>query len=292
MKSLAFHLHALSALHVGIGQAIGTVDLPIARERATQLPFVPGSAIKGVLRATCSDRPHATALFGPESIRSNDDAFAGALAIGDARLLLLPVRSLAGVMAWATCPFVLRRYADDLKLLGRETPRLPDLVPGHARVGVGSSLYVGRSGKLVLDDLDIDAQEDASAQAWAKHFREVLFPGDAGAERHFDPRFVVLADDEFVFLAETGTEVRARVRIDPQSGTVKQGALWYEENLPAESVLWGLIGVGPSREPKQAADAGAMAEAFRAAVGTHRSLQLGGKASVGRGLVRFRLLEA
>ena len=37
MQHHLFHLHALSALHAGTGQAVGAVDLPIARERASGL---------------------------------------------------------------------------------------------------------------------------------------------------------------------------------------------------------------------------------------------------------------
>ena len=45
MQTKIFHLHALSALHVGTGQGVGVVDLPIARAKATNLPLVPGSAL-------------------------------------------------------------------------------------------------------------------------------------------------------------------------------------------------------------------------------------------------------
>lgn len=50
MNTRIFHLHALSALHVGTGQGIGAVDLPIARSRATNLPLVPGSALYCAMR--------------------------------------------------------------------------------------------------------------------------------------------------------------------------------------------------------------------------------------------------
>jgi CRISPR-associated protein Cmr4 len=165
---------------------------------------------------------------------------------------------------------------------------VPKLAGGRAAVVEGSVLPI-KDNDLVIDDLDLKAQNSEEAKAWAQHCRRVLFPGDAEAEAHFDTRFLVLADDEFGFLCETGTEVRARIRINDATGTVDRGALWYEENLPAESVLWGVIGVGPARERNDGRDAGAMATALRTLVGQDRSLQLGGKASVGRGLVRFRL---
>ena len=46
-------VHALSPLHAGTGQGAGIIDLPIAREKATGLPYLPGSSLKGTLRARC-----------------------------------------------------------------------------------------------------------------------------------------------------------------------------------------------------------------------------------------------
>ena len=102
----------------------------------------------------------------------------------------------------------------------------------------------------------------------------------------------ILSDDDFGFLAETATEVRARIRIDDTTGTVQRGALWYEENLPAETVLWGLIGVGQTRAKGDHRHSKDMQTAFVQSVGAVATLQLGGKASVGRGLARFALTEA
>jgi CRISPR-associated protein Cmr4 len=300
MQHHLFHLHALSALHPGTGQAVGAVDLPIARERASGLPYFPGSSLKGVLRDRCAADNDCERLFGPERIAANEDAFAGALAIGDASLLLLPVRSMAGVMAWATCPFVLRRYAADRAIFGAtggetnsaiKLPPVPTIAPQQAFVAEPTCLRIDAT-HLVIDDLDLEAQTDAATTQWAQLLRDTLFPGDEQAKQHFDKRFTILSDDDFGFLAETATEVRARIRIDDATGTVARGALWYEENLPAETVLWGLIGIGPSRAKDDRRKSADMQRAFVKAVGPAATLQLGGKASVGRGLARFALAEA
>jgi len=112
MQPFIYHLHALSPLHCGTGQSAEVVDLPIARSRATKLPIVPGSSLRGVLRQaiTQDHRKDADVLFGPRNIAGQDNIRAGALAVGDGNLLLLPVRCLAGVVSFVPSPFVLRRY--------------------------------------------------------------------------------------------------------------------------------------------------------------------------------------
>lgn len=280
MLTHLFHLHALSALHVGVGQAVGAVDLPIARARATHLPLVPGSALKGVLRDELAPA-EMPLLFGPERIAEASAAYAGALAFGDAHLLLLPVRSLAGVCAFVTCPFVLGRYAEDCRRAGLDTPSLPAVASPRALLCRTSCLEVGEN-KMVLEDLDLQIAVDPHADDWAEALAARLHPGSADAQRHFRERLAILADDDFSFLADTATEIRQRIRID-------DGALWSEENLPAETVLWGVIGAAPSRQPQQPADAAQVWQRFVAAFESQapgKVIQLGGKATIGRGLVR------
>lgn len=287
MNTELFHLHALSALHVGVGQAVGTVDLPIARAKATNLPLVPGSALKGVLRDEFAGSPDQALLFGPDRINDAEGAHAGAVAFGDAHLLLLPVRSLAGVMAWATCPFVLARYAADLRrsVPGVNLPEVPTIAPGHVALAASSDLTL-TGDKVVFEDLDLRA-DTGQADAWAAHFATTLFADDPDSAKGLPAHFALLSDADFGFLADTATEVRARIRLNDETGTVARGALWWEENLPAESVLWGILGIGPGRMRNAPCSADEVASRLRTGVGHGKLLQIGGKASVGRGLVRF-----
>ena len=101
-------LYVETPLHAGTGRGLGTVDLPIQRERTTGYPMVYATGVKGSLRAVARQKgtPGALtdnelfAVFGPET--TGADAYAGALSTGDARILLFPVRSLSGVFAWVT----------------------------------------------------------------------------------------------------------------------------------------------------------------------------------------------
>lgn len=282
MQPRLFHLHALSALHCGTGQSAGVVDLPIARARATNLPIVPGSSLRGVLRDEFAGHALERTLFGPRVISGVDDAHAGALAVGDAHLLLLPVRALAGVVAYATCPFILRRYAQDLRRAGTAPLAVP--VPAESEALHGAGCTNVMQGKVVLEDLDLISKEDGDAvAAWGESIAWAVFPDDAVARGDLQCRFLVLPDTVFSFLAETATEIRARIAIDQESGTVKKGALWYEENLPAESVLWGVYALSDSRVKGEAHKAAELA----AKLPVEKLLQLGGKSGVGRGLTRF-----
>jgi CRISPR-associated protein Cmr4 len=293
MQSQLFHLHTLSALHCGTGQSVGVVDLPIARARATQLPIVPGSSLRGVLRQELSGQDAAltTALFGPRKIESNEQSFAGALAVGDAHLLVLPVRALAGILCYASSPFILNRYARDLRAAGIQPPAD---VPGprddeHALVVPQSDNLMPDAKTLVLEDLDLQGQGDGPTRQWAEAIAQMIHPSDAAARDDFCRRFAILPDNILGFLAETATELRTRISIDDETGTVKKGALWFEEHLPAEAVLWGVYALSESRVKGQPQSAEALGQALRERLGDagEHLLQLGGQAGVGRGLVRL-----
>ncbi len=294
MQAHIFHLHTLSVLHCGTGQSVGVVDLPIARARATQLPIVPGSSLRGVLRQEVETHAPelAAALFGPKTIKDNASSFAGALAVGDAHLLVLPVRSLAGIVCYATAPFILQRYARDRADAGMVCHGIPSLP--YAQTALVTQASVNQlDNKLVLEDLDLAAQTSAEASAWAELIAQTVHPDNDNGQQDFIQRFAILPDNILGFLSETATELRTRIRIDEKTGTVAQGLLWFEEHLPAESVLWGIHALSESREPGQSDTAKDLATKVRGKLFAtpERLLQLGGQAGVGRGLVRLLIQE-
>lgn len=282
MNKRTFHLHAISAVHVGTGQGVGTVDLPLARAKASNLPLIPGSGIKGVLRD--SDFAASTdikTLFGPDN--AQDPAHAGALAVGDAHLLLLPIRSFAGTVAFATCSFILRQYARDLGL----TLDIPAVADDEAHLSNDSCLEIGNE-KIALEDLDIQARSSPKADHWAQQIASAVYPNNQEWQELLVKRFVVLPDNTFSFLADTATEIRMRIKIDRSTRTVQQGALWSEENLPAESVLWGIMGISNSRNSHDSDKRSADDLSAQLKPGEF-NIQLGGKHTIGRGLCRFIL---
>ncbi len=331
LSSLLF-LYAETPLHVGSGSALGAVDLPIQRERMSGLPMVQGSGVKGSLRAEL--RPSASrtefrpslardvyrALFGreaPSGNDSDDDDKAGAISVLDARLLLFPMRTVWGGFAWVTSPLVLARLARDLELAGAPSPdQIGKLRPADSDqclVSKGSS--VAKAGRVFLEDFEYQAQESSELEglaSWlAQHALPTLSTYAAFRDR-LKTQLVVVSDDELKFLAAHATEVVTRVRIDEQYGTVANGALWTEEALPAESLLWSVVLVaderadkpplgnptpdGAKRQPMKAHEL--QQELSRAFGALHSKdtktppierIRLGGDRSIGRGIVGVRL---
>lgn len=281
MQTRIFHLQNLTALHVGTGQGVGVVDLPIARSKATNLPIVPGSAIKGVLRDELKSQGiiqdgDVNVLFG----KDKDADHAGAIAFGDANLLILPIRSFAGTVAFATCPYILRQYGRDIKENLTLTTE-----ENKAYVVEGSALLLGN--KIALEDLDIVAKPTQEVKAIADKISQALYPdGTANANEwreQFSQRLVILPDNIFSFLADTATEIRTRIRIIRETKIVQDGALWTEENLPAEAVLWGVLGVSKARDKSNRSEE----ELANLLPKDEVNIQIGGKHTVGRGFCRL-----
>ena len=293
-RSRMYWLHALTPLHVGSGRGIGYIDLPIMRETVTHWPLVPGSAVKGVLRdsheTSGKHQPEALSLAFGRADKEGETANSGSLVFTDARTVCLPVRSLYGTFAWCTSPLALGRLRRDLESTGAGGD-----LPGDVRIDTSRALIATPQGEpaplcgtdrtLYFEDLDFAAESSPEAARWAVQLARWIFPAEGDPWRaRFRERFAVLSDDVFSFLCETATEVTARVRIDDDKKTVAAGALWYEEALPAETILAGLawcdrvFGKPESRpEPETLLNDFCSGEL---------PLQIGGKATVGRGRVR------
>ncbi|HIP72467.1 MAG TPA: type III-B CRISPR module RAMP protein Cmr4, partial [Anaerolineae bacterium] len=240
MNAKLVFVYALTPLHPGTGRGIGVIDLPVARETATGIPYLPGSSFKGVLRDQCLDKNMRKSLFGPDTDNASDHA--GAVQFSDQRLLLMPVRSLAGTFAWVTSPFVLRRFAREHEGAGLNgCPPLADVAGEQTAVISTESKLVVRNDHIILEDLKLQKDKKQNANAWAETLGGLIFPDDAEWQTFLKERLCVVHDDIFSFLLETATELIARVRINDDSKTVQTGGLWYEEALPAETILSGVI---------------------------------------------------
>jgi CRISPR-associated protein Cmr4 len=151
-----------------------------------------------------------------------------------------------------------------------------------ALVRVDSVLVVTANGQqeiVMLEDLDLAPRRVAVARQWADWLKVRLFPDDSTWQDHFASRFCIVHDDVLGFLLETATEVTAR---NVLKDTKTSDNLWYEESLPAETILQGLVvgqKVGASGlTPDEVLE--------KVAALTTAPLRLGGNTTTGRGLCR------
>lgn len=299
-------------LHAGTGRSLGTVDLPIQRERSTGYPIVQASSIKGRLRAETNPDPKSGSapkyrlpkdewliIFGPEPPDSEKQGepqpseFGGALSTGDAHILLFPVRSLAGVFAWVTCVDVLARFRREaasigLKLDDGEKGKfiLPAEPDKNSATTVNKKLWA--DGKnIVLEEFSFTGKEEASLAPLAKWLANHVLPPAAEYQYwhdHFADKLCVLPENAFRDFVLYGTEVQTHIALDSATKTVKSGALWTAESLPVDSVLYAPVQATPPRKPKASlADGTAILNAVRN-TGLTR-LHLGGDETTGQGIV-------
>lgn len=301
-------------LHAGAGAGLGVVDLPIQRERATGYPIVQASGIKGALRSEVqADVPieEVDAVFGPELATAADaDAgasvalYAGALSPGDARVLLFPVRSVTGVFAWTTSLDVLNRFRRDAQQVGLNVPQLPASEPA-ANQAYASGAGVSGDNVAVLEEFAFTVQVDAQVTALARWLARNALPQGKEYE-HWRGKLanslLILPQDAFRDFTLHATEVITRVRLEAESKTVVPGALWTEEHLPSDTLLYSPVHAtrlrtGRDARPESLCSDDPGTEAANvlqwAANPAHipHWIQLGGDETVGRGIVRLRWMD-
>lgn len=291
MRELALFLYTETSLHAGTGSTVSAVDLPIQRERTTRHPVVQGSGVKGALRSQLSDQSYEKSLFGPSTedmskLRQagrENETFAGALSVGDARIALFPVRSLTGVYAYITCPLVLAR-------IRRSIPELPPLSqsPNIGSAQVTQPSTVTTSGQLVLEEYTFNTQASNDVTELAKWFASNALPSSQEYtfwRNKLLSSLVVLSDDDFTEFTVNSTEIVTRIRLDSAKKTVERGALWTQESLPSDTLLMSTVNVSASRNGDNS-DADTLANELQKSLPVR--IQLGGDETVGQGFVAIR----
>ena len=285
-----------TSLHAGAGSATGVIDLPIQREAHTDWPCVYGSAVKGALRAHATEskvleQEDLTTLFGPERANAADSA--GALAVGDARLLLLPVRSFTGAFRWVTCPQALYRFKRDRQRLGMDFKdgafKVPEPEADNAVVCDTTTDVPAKTGALFLEEYRLTVTSCSNLDTVVMALSHLVDRERFGEA--LKQRLTVVSDDLFTQLVRSATPVNARIAIDTETKTVRNGALWYEETVPPETLLYSAI-VSQRSRSNQCLSADEVMNRFNSLFNDFPWLQLGGNETVGMGWCGVRVVEA
>lgn len=312
MTSRILTLFTRAPLHVGAGASVGAIDQPIIRERHTGFPTVPGSSLKGALADLWHSEADAsgvrrldadvTWLFG-----SNQDsaASAGALSFGEARLLAFPIRSARGSYAWLTSPLLLARAARDgvrgvtslsTDVLSKLEGRNGDLIACFC-AGGPLALPVpdgAQKPRIVLEDYALEHLTEPPADLAGP--LGGLLPSPNHFSATIAERLVIVSDGMLSHFARTACEVAQHVRINDATGTAEDGALFNQENVPADTLFYAVIHATRPRSSahravqKTEADALQAVAARLAADDVRNTVQLGGDASTGLGFCSAHLV--
>lgn len=284
MQTQHLSLLARTPVHVGAGNSVGAVDSPVMRERHTRVPIIPGSSLKGVLRDLWYGEDKAADrhwLFGNEQNADKENFQAGALLIGEARVLAFPVRSARNAFAWTTCPLALRRYARDAGV----SLDIPDIT---------SEDVCYASPGLVMDDKVVLEEYCLSVAGTPDVAGALADLSDDPVWKDLDKRLVILHDEMFAYFVEHACEVVTRVRIDDDSGTVSEGALFNQENVPSETLFYAVIAAQDTRRNGQLEAGKSASDALvRLKAGLRETggvIQVGGDETVGLGYCSAKLV--
>jgi CRISPR-associated protein Cmr4 len=294
-KSAVLTFYAETPIHMGSGQSVSYVDLPIQRERHTSFPVLWSSGIKGVIRDLASrvwnDKNKVETIFGPEDGSSD---FASCISITDAKILLYPVRSVKGVFAWITCPFVLKRFKEDLSAVGinfkynNQDIKILD-VPDDKVFIASDNLKIQGQDKVALEEFVFEAEVKNEVKELAEFLKNFVHQNDL--TKDLGNHLAIVSDNVFKDFVNYAVEIRTRIRIDQTKGTVKEGALFSEELIPSESVFYSILFFKDSFKPGSNMDAQKVFSEINSLLSDNSLLQLGGDETTGKGYVRVKVFN-
>jgi CRISPR-associated protein Cmr4 len=262
-------------LHPGAGRfgATEVVDLPVQRDEFG-FPTIWSSSLKGVLRSSfelrarsqtdeakqVADETFVRAVFGPEPASPEVSEYSSAISVLDARLLMIPARSLKGVWCYLTSPHLLNYYRVYLEVASEYAPQLKTNLEGVKKlVEAAESAFKSKGADadrtaLVSDERCVIRSDQRSVivlneEEFAAEVRSELagiwnlLP--TGIEQR---SIAVVTDDAAERLVRKSLVVQPRVRLDYERKTVSRGGLWDEEYLPQHTLMVSLI---VARQPRQ-----------------------------------------
>lgn len=296
------------------------VDQPIQRSVTTGFLSINANAVRRMLRepfrsGSEDDKKTERAIFGSILGARAGDFSDGILSTSDAQVLLLPV-AFGGrlpapadpdpVFVWTTCPLQVAELRRGLVRIGVKPDQLPPDLDGQitgsdALVGAGFEaaqhiLLLGTSVRVRFDERVAQLAGWLRAQAlpqlpaygpWQDRLAQTK--GNGKDKIVVWSGIVVVNERLFGEFCRSACPVEDHVMIEPESGTVRQGALWREEDIPQDALMFAAVQAEKPRSdaPDNLKQDGALKELARR-LSQDTLLQLGGGQGTGKGYVRMR----
>ena len=244
-----FTLYAVTSVHPGSGSNLSYVDLPIQREKHTSFPVIPGSAMKGVIRNIAmrvwNDNSKVNTYFGSQDTGET----ASSVAFTDAKILFYPVRSIRGIFAYVTCPYVLQRFSNEMKSIVNNVNN-EDIFVINSKINdaiAEDEIIVSHGSELVIDtdsnnkeagleEYIFKVKEQINDYLVLNNMKKHIVSEVSGIEK----RIAVVSDTVFNDFVNYAIEIRTRIKIDQTKGTAETGALFVVELIPSESIFYSI----------------------------------------------------
>ncbi|EPY2304325.1 type III-B CRISPR module RAMP protein Cmr4 [Clostridium sporogenes] len=277
------YIKALTPIHAGAGQTLENVDMPIQRERHSNIPKVEASSLKGSIKHALynkfkndkgelddNDKTELYTIFGPED--SGED-YASAVGFTDAKLLFFPIKSATDIFKLITCPYVLKRWVEDSQLQDNSNENLKTAL-NYLNISEGKCI-TDSNVPIILEEYIFEKDSDIN-----RHIKELLNTIE-GLDNN---RIVILNDSDFIDLVTMYTEVITRNKIDVRTGAAEGTGLFTEEYLPSETILYFMVLASPSFNVNNQKNSQEVLDYFNENV--DKVFQIGGNATIGKGFVK------
>lgn len=309
-RGIPFLVYAVTSLHVGMGRSSsGVVDLPIQRD-PEGFPIIFSSSFKGALKQYCGASTNAImeggridctqakiccCLFGGE----NETDVTSIVSLSDLYPLAIPVPSLDKGYVYLTSKYLIDTIIDLFNAVNYQegVSALSGLQSTSGeKKGEGSQVIVGTDFKVNLVNIKN-----------SNFFKSIMSLGSI-AEKIKDGLAVEMDDSNAVLEIERGIIKYTRNKIKYDTGTVMEHSLWTEEYLPHGIILAGVMFFNVPRRNKYCKEDGICDEEcakekvnqFVTMIKNNGQsspgqvnefyLNVGGKETIGKGIVKVKLL--
>lgn len=245
VETSKYYVLTLDPVHIGEGgYRLGMVDNTIVREPATEVPKIPGTSLAGTIKE------YATLYFAekaPEcsaeqdkkkkrekAVKIIEEYFGtgnkqGMLRFYDAEILLFPVASINGTV-WITTKSLLEKWFINNDGAGNGTAiEIPE------EAGKNNKAYIVKwdNGEepdktINLGWLLLDIYKNGTNETNISINNEIT---------KYAKRIVIVSDRLFSKIINDNLEVRTSVRINPETGTAAEGALFTYEAIPRGTIM-------------------------------------------------------
>jgi CRISPR-associated protein Cmr4 len=280
-------IRALTSIHVGIGRTEGYhVDLPIQRDEFGY-PTIWASSLKGAVKANISVN-QIKKYLGSEP--DEKETYPSSISITDAKLLMIPGRVLEGVWTYVTTTQLLEnleKYVNIYNEVNKTNPlNLSILKP------TGSAKYT-RPGRVFVNEyeLEVDAKDTLPSNFLDQSGLKSILPNEIVSNITSRGLLIVSeANNLGLNLVNKSILIQYRVRLKRGEKTVETGP-WSEEYLPMETVFVSLVLCRRFNDKEKNITISPMdvCKEFTSTL-NGKSLYLGGKETIGRGLVKIYLM--